>query len=256
MVQRLKKPIDELAEADDQHHGHFETIASDSPTDEACTMAERLKRRRQVLEQHPYRRCYELAVARALCIWGSERPSDADLRSTRERPCDLPVQLLQVCRQFYTEASPVFWTTNEFSSSCPQSYDHFMADLSAAQKATITKVHLDVEFFWHSDDWESIACSWKIIRPLRNLKSLSLYIQPCFEVLTAFRPQFSAGRLERLQRYTILPLQHVDVLVRNFKVQAEPYAMSHEKCVTLAEDIRQRLLDADGARNIEVAAQA
>jgi hypothetical protein len=149
----------------------------------------------------------------------------------------LPVQILRVCRQAYIEANPIMWLTNTMSFPIHHDCNPWMADRLTAQKALITSLHLDViAGFWSADLVSFGAGAQSIIKSLKGLKSLHLYLPDTFVVKDRFKDA-------RLNNYQQLRLEVVTVVVikRRMRGRSCPIPPS-EKCVRYTEERRQELL--------------
>lgn len=263
LYERSKKTIDELVELDDNRCGRFKVGSSTPVWSEACSVVDRKMDRKFVLEHNPHRVCRPAYHG----PWsydnfdGTVNFDEGFGDDTGANCLGVPIQVLQACRQIYTEANPMFWATNTFSFRDPGEYRGFMEDRTSAQKATLTKLHLDMDWadrsYGHA--WEMYGSSLAMIRGFRNLKSLSIHIDHGFPSAKMLMPHVWNRSLEALSRYRVLPLQSVQVVVMN-AVETEDASpdesMTHQECVALAEEIREPLLDANGARKLEEAALA
>jgi hypothetical protein len=262
LFERSKNSIDELVELDDEIHGLCEAGSLVRRWSEACALDDRKAERKSILERNPHSRCRP-AYHNPWSIFNIDTTEiDAELENGDGDPCDgMPIHILQTCRQIYTEANPIFWATNTFSFQEPGEYRDFMEDRTSAQRATITKLHLDMDWTGPTMGfaWETYGGSLRMIRSFRNLKTISIHIEHGFPSAKRILPLYWDGGLEALRRYRVLPLDSVYVVVMNAKHTSDDRGshretlMTHQERVSLAEEIRQPILDSDGEKKLEEA---
>lgn len=186
------------------------------------------------------------------------------------------VQILQVCRQVYIEANPILWSSNTLSFSTAVDFSRFMSDRVAAQKASITKLHLDLS--WGAEGAANRegqrTTTNGIITSLVGLRTLHLYLQD--EVHG--RPNFTAIPLvvdfekeiehwqiqtkayearERFTNFKRLPLQNVTVLLVHDLLSTNGYWSTslqdwrHAERIKYAESVREAILDPEGSQKYQ-----
>ena len=196
----------------------------------------------------------------------------------RHRPCystaqKLDLAILGASRQLYKEAFHILWATNTFSFDDPVSFGRFISSLSIAQVHKLKTLHLSRVV----EDQRSLTCganrvinhwAWTIacepsrIKKLRGLRTLHVSLEQWLDPGTALTPVPGYNRrciqqdaLPILQ-LRILALEHVAVVVTesaDMKFSEYPAARwSAAEKSDLAEEIRLKLLDADGAATLRV----
>lgn len=249
LFERSKRSVEQLIDADEAELGLFTDRSRKTLYDDEITTEDRRKIRRYGIGDKPHACCQDMVEEFA------ESPE------LREGELEfLPTQLLRACRQIYTEANPIMWSTNTFSFADAEDFKHFMHDRTSGQKATISKMRFDINWTHGarpSWEWENHACQLGLIRPLRGLRSLDLHIEQDYTGLAARtrldlpKSNYWEWCFDTIARFRILPLQSVNVVLANSKHAKELDMLSLADRVAIAERVRERLLDPEGAKNFE-----
>ena len=175
------------------------------------------------------------------------------------------LKVLRVCRQIYSEANHVLWTTNTFSFRDTFSFVGFMEERTTPQKRLLKRLRLQMNWAWGDDRLWKHAFSTTVIISLVGLRNLRLQINHSVEAgfyrraktrenkLALFEPK----HLALMHRMAMFPLVDVEVFVGvHFQQQCNPdaYGMAGDR-KEYAEAIRKVLLDPNGARTCSEAMQ-
>lgn len=167
----------------------------------------------------------------------------------------IPLRILRTCRQMYTEANQILWSTNTFSFSDPATFKHFVGTRSLMQKRTLKKLRLEMDWdMAEHRDWNSVL-NIAVVRSLQGLRQLRLQIDYALES-KGFEYQKSTfsnsspyclTHVICLKKVAILLLTHVEIVVKT-----SAYAESNDRYEKLwskaeraeyAECLRTLLLD-------------
>ena len=201
----------------------------------------------------------------------------------RHRPCyftyqKLDLAILGTSRQLYKEAFHILWATNTFSFDDPVSFGRFISSLSIPQVHKLKSLHLSRVV----EDQRSLTCgadrvinhwAWTIacepsrIKKLRGLRtlhvSLEQWLDPC-NVLTPV-PGYNRRCIQQdalpILQLRILALEHVTVVVTDSPALMEfsefrAARWSAAEKSELAEEIRVKLLDTEGAASLRAEVDA
>ncbi|MCJ1401468.1 hypothetical protein MMC11_004682 [Xylographa trunciseda] len=170
-------------------------------------------------------------------------------RSSRK----LQLGLLRACRQIYVETNEVLWSTNTFSFEEIVLLRHFMAQRNAMQKRLLKKIHLK----WVSPPpYRTVyrrptPLSLATINAFRGLQTLHLNIVASFKPHWAERWTEEESTRQTLVRdvliFRALPLKVVTVTYDAQVYLPTLVDLPAAQRLELAESIRTRLLDPDGA---------
>lgn len=199
---------------------------------------ERSKQPREGFEQNPHHLC------RPECIKKSDDRTNPSYRSHLE---GVPIQLLRVCRQLYTEACAIFWVTNTFSFTISGDFHTFLEARRPAPAMLLSKLHFDM-------DWTKALMgrfhmylgSLSRIDTLQNLRSLSIHIGRGYGI-----PIDQLAQV--LQKNKPLPLREAYVVITNAKRDRPPAfrpddLMPQKERLARAEQIRNILLNITGVQ--------
>ena len=183
------------------------------------------------------------------------------------RPClkqpDMYLEVLRSCRQIYSEAMPILWSTNTFGFSDPATFRDFFALLNGIQKKILRKVHLAIQWErMEHQEWRTVL-NMTLIRSLTGLRELYLCVEQTgrpriFEDLDS--PLYDAkldSRLDCLSRLQVLPFEHVTAIFGNSLKVPRSYHFPDEPIRRwtcdekreLADIITRQLLDPNGEEN-------
>lgn len=167
------------------------------------------------------------------------------------------LKVLRVCRQIYSEANHVLWTTNTFSFRNTFSFDDFMEERTNLQRRLLKSLRLQMNWAWGDDLHWKHAFSTTTIISLAGLRNLRLQInhsveagfyqraKTCGNKLALFEPK----HLAVMHRLALFPLIDVEVFVGVHFQQCnhDAYGMARNR-KEYAEAIRKVLLDPNGAQ--------
>ena len=176
---------------------------------------------------------------------------------------------LRVCRQMYTEANVVLWTTNTFSfREATFAFESFMRCRTTHQKQLLRRLRLQVESSIEAKgSWNSVL-DISVIRSLTGLKSLRLQFDCAIDADTYDQVKTHGATLLMSQRLEVpwvdrlatLPLSEVEVFVsclddrvlwdqdgRCRLAELNDSLWTVQDRAEYAEEIRQRLLNPKGA---------
>lgn len=193
-----------------------------------------------------------------------------------EQKFDLAV--LGACRQFYEEAHHILWTTNTFSFDDPVSFGKFIASLNTAQLYKLKSLHLsrlvgDQRSATQMADrvvnhWAwTIACEPLRMKTLRGLRTLHLCLEQWFDHCNLINTMHDYNRrciqqdAQPFLQLRILALEHVTVIVADNSAlmnipgtQAARWTAAKKNAI--AEEIRVKLLDKEGAASLKAEGDA
>ena len=165
---------------------------------------------------------------------------------------------LRVCRQIYSEASDVLWTTNTFSfNDAALSFHCFMEERTTYQKQLLRRLRLQMDWVWGEDGPWNCALDMALIKSLTGLRSLRLQINHSVgawsyqqaRALGGAFALFEPGHLELVHRMAVMPLANVEVFVGD---RSQPHNLNTlwtaEDRKEYAEGIRKILLDPNGTK--------
>ncbi|KAL8662428.1 MAG: hypothetical protein Q9202_004749 [Teloschistes flavicans] len=165
----------------------------------------------------------------------------------------LSLTLPRSCSQIYMETYEILWKTNTFAFAASSQIYYFMMKRNIHQKRLIRKLRFEWSGGWRS--WDNLL-SMAVLEGISGLRTLRLYItiyvalneDPEGAIILSPMPEY-------LQRLSTLPLAHVEVIVRDYKVDPKTRRV---KCFEeeTADQIRQMLLDPNGASIYAEAKQA
>ena len=136
---------------------------------------------------------------------------------------EMPLPILRVCRQMYTEASQVLWETNIFSFNDVASFQQFMSSRTAHQKRSIRRLRLVMDWILLTAavSWNN-ALSMSLVDSLRGLRVLWLHINTAmfdkdFENsgIPDLRSSAAWGFTNGIKKLATLPLTYAQVYVFN-----------------------------------------
>ena len=195
----------------------------------------------------------------------------------RHRQCyythqKLDLAVLGASRQLYKEAFHILWATNTFSFDDPVSFGRFVSSLNIAQLHKLKSLHLSRVV----EDQKSMTCradrvinhwAWTIacepsrIKRLWGLRTLHVSLEQWLDPCTALTPVPGYNRhcIQRdalpILQLRILSLEHVTVVVTDSPalmefpdIRAARWSAAEKS--NLAEEIRTKLLDAEGAASL------
>lgn len=168
----------------------------------------------------------------------------------------LPLRILRSCRQIYTEANQILWSTNTFSFDEGIAFKCFIGTRTLIQKRALKKLRF--QMYWHQGghkDWNS-ALNIALIRSLHGLRHLRLSIEYSLaskdyqftkkNFTGPYRTIFKGG----LEKIATLPLTHVEISVKDSVCTEEDgyeHVWSEAERTDYAEGIRNLLLNPKGA---------
>ena len=164
------------------------------------------------------------------------------------------LQILRVCRQFYLEAWPIFWTRTTFSFSDHHSFMKFMEERTSLQKRSIHSLSLSCSTL-DVKSWNSILTGG-LVSSLRNLRTLNLLFSNQREF---FAPDFTSIRRSQTSsidkcrelgflNFRVLPLETANVIVCNATEGIRWSApWTSAQCLDISDFVRDFLLDPRGA---------
>ena len=195
----------------------------------------------------------------------------------RHGPCyftyqKLDLAILGASRQLYKDAFHILWATNTFSFDDPVSFGRFVSSLTVVQLHILKSLHLsrvveDQKSTTCGADrvinhWAwTIACEPSRVKKLWGLRTLHVSLEQWLDPCTALTPVPGYNRrciqqdaLPILQ-LRILALEHVTVVVTDSPALMEfpefrAARWSAAEKSELAEEIRFKLLDAEGAASL------
>ncbi|KAI4250323.1 MAG: hypothetical protein LQ352_005376 [Teloschistes flavicans] len=177
-------------------------------------------------------------------------PDVGTLDSPHESKCyygndeSLSLTLPRSCSQIYMETDEILWKTNTFAFAQSSQFYYFMMKRNIHQKRLIRKLRF--EWFGGRRSWDNLL-SMAVLEGISGLRTLRLYI-----TIHVALDEYPEGAFilspmpECLQRLSTLPLTHVEVIVREYRVDPKTLRIRHFKEET-ADQIRQMLLDPNGA---------
>jgi hypothetical protein len=198
---------------------------------------ERSKKPFEGFEQNPHHLCRP-----AYIIGDEDDPNAGD-----EKLQGIPIQLLRVCRQVYTEAHPIFWDTNTLSFTIPGDYRTFLEAHRPATDMLLSKLHLDMDWTKaHMARFFLYLPAFSLLDTLENLRSLSIHIARGYAI-----PIDPLSQV--LQENKSLPLREAYVVITNAKRDPPPACrpddlMPQNERLAKAEQIRNILLNTDGVQ--------
>ena len=238
IFERSKRTLEELIDADEAELGEVVKYSD-------ATSVERRRRWLQDdIDRGPHFDCLDEVTK----PWGFSS-TDAML---------LPVQILRVCRQIYTEANPIMWSTNMFSFKCANAFRTFLRARSTAQKATISKLRIDL-YLSNGVGPQKDSTGFYVesyISTLKNLRTLSVNVdygawqkgQSAHYVFGDYVKTLLQREFNNLLRYKIFPLRTVNVVIRNTTCTEEEDKLPLADRAAIAEAMRQVLLDPERAQ--------
>ena len=167
----------------------------------------------------------------------------------RTRACEKPcLNVLRVCRQLYSEATPVLWQTNVFSFLGSAPLQNFIHMLTPVQKKALRKIHFD-----HQDPRHWLeAIEVKDIETLTGLRDLHVsmfyHVRPATLMKWKTDEQWREGRMKPFLRWRILSLQNVTVVFTD-EIRHRPLLTRKEESA-IAEELKHQLLDPNGMKFI------
>ena len=190
----------------------------------------------------------------------------------------LDLAILGASRQLYKEAFRILWATNTFSFDDPVSFRRFISSLSIDQVHKLKSLHLsrvveDQRSLTYEADriinhWAwTIACEPSRMKKLRGLRTLHVSLEQWLGPCTALTPVpgynkrcIQQDALPILQ-LRILALEHVTVIVTDSSALMEVPGFraarwSAAEKSELAEEMRVKLLDAEGAASLRAEVDA
>ena len=167
------------------------------------------------------------------------------------------LKALRVCRQIYSEANQVLWTTNTFSfNDAAFSFHYFMEERTTLQKLLLRKLRLEMDWVWGEDEPWKRALSTTLTRSLAEMRYLRLQINHSVDAGFHQRAEngenelalFETRHLDLVRSMAKLPLVDVEVYVgeRSQPRTLDDYCMAKAR-KEYAETIRKVLLDPNGA---------
>ena len=204
-----------------------------------------------VARKHAHSRC-------AIHLLGYDTLVGGNCRLKREQSLyeEMHLTALRVCRQIYTEANSVLWSTNTFSFYDEATFRHFMDTRTTCQKRSLKKLRLQINCVANEEAAWSRVLGMKLIRSLVGLRSLRLQMNHITDVETyqwakaLGLEKMMQGRLVFVQKMKVLPLNEVEVFVGDDSLRwprAGAVMWAAEDRAEFAEAIRRVLLDPDGA---------
>ena len=149
-----------------------------------------------------------------------------------------------------------------FSFKCTKAFRTFLRARSTAQKATISKLRIDLYLSNSPELQEDFIGFYResYIRTLRNVRNLSINVdfdithrnQSVYRRSRAFIEELLRRELSNVLRHKIFPLHTVNVVIRNetrMKKAEDNFILEHRGAI--AEAMRQVLLDPKGAQKYE-----
>lgn len=207
---------------------------------------ERSKKPFEGFEQNPHHLCRPAYI----------KENDGNPNAGHEKPSHrshlhgIPIQLLRVCRQVYTEAHPIFWVTNTFSFTIPGDYPAFLVACRPAPAMLLSKLHLDMD--WTKANMARFFTYLHALTrldTLENLRSLSVHLGRGYAIPIDPLSQY-------LQRNNLpLPLREAYVVITNAKRDPPPACrpedlMPRHERLAKAEQFRNILLNTDGVQPV------
>lgn len=150
----------------------------------------------------------------------------------------LSLSLLGASRQAYEEANRLLWTTNTFSFEDGRTLKTFVNSLHSTQRKKLTRMHIDFTFDCISNTESQRALNSSLISRLHGLRTLHATISQPNQASVYHDVLFA------LERMTVLPLQHVTVVIYDIiyaRAAADSWLITERQ--ELAERTRGRLLD-------------
>lgn len=196
-------------------------------------------------------------LPRPPCEWSLDYNPTEPSTIYEEGDCDghemMHLGVLRSCRQIYTEANRVLWTTNTFSFADPATFKRFMMTRNIHQKRFIRSLHLKM----HLDlscaikDWNSFL-NMSLVKSLCGLRQLALHITfgmsaTSYERAKSDHYLYPAIYCESVQRISTLALTEVDVFVENPEYNSSDLLWTKSDRKEFAEHLRDILLNPKGA---------
>ena len=186
-------------------------------------------------------------------------------RRKLDPPETIQLAILRVCRQIYSEANDVLWSTNTFSfDDADRTFVDFIESMTTQQQKMLRKLRLQMDWVYEDDKvWDRVLGA-KRLRSLPRIQGLRLQINHSWEAAQYQESKAEADILPfaRLQQCEFIlkmatwPLTDVEVFVSDFphlvdEVEDPPRDLSiqwsAEDRTEYADGIRKMLLDPQGA---------
>ena len=213
-------------------------------------------RQGDINKEHSHSRClihteFDYAVGDDTCHLKREQSFYQEMHLTA----------LRVCRQIYSEANRVLWSTNTFSFHDVVTFYHFMDTRKTYQKRLLQKLRLQVKCVPDQEGPWSYVLDMKFIRSLVGLRSLRLQINHKMDAAgyqrikalwddSDWRTAIQM-RLRFVQRLKVLPLTEVEVFIGDYSCERsnDKFMFTVEDRTEYADAIRRILLDPKGAES-------
>lgn len=173
---------------------------------------------------------------------------------------EMHLGLLRTCRQVYTEANQILWSTNTFSFNDATTFERFMETRDSFQRRTVQKLRLVIHWTFEGEREWNPAIRLPLIRSLQRLRRLELLIG--HEMDTESYSKFKNGHgldapletrfAEFLRKLSVLPLNSVHVKVVSEDMHPAGPLVSlwtEEDQLESANVLRARLMNPDSADN-------
>ena len=158
------------------------------------------------------------------------------------------IKLLRVCRQAYSEAAPVLYSSNIFTFNWVQDIEDFMFLLNGIQKRWIRKIHLDLN---RRPCVKRMEATMGSIRSLKGLHTLHVSLQ--FRIHESQLEQwqndefFRERRLKGILRWQVLNLNKVTITFVDAS-RADPI-LDYKDHKRIAKEIREKISVANGSES-------
>jgi len=187
------------------------------------------------------------------------------------------LSVLRICRCLYRDGTHILWATNTFSIEDPLSFEKFMASLTSAQKASLTKLHIRMIWASHSLSWKRVAPA-RLWLKLRSLRTVHLNVHHDLwqeSVRDLLQNVNEETRRDLRDKYNIsptphhflmepfgllqtLPLRHVTVVITDNPLTTDlslhygtKYRWPLRKKRDAAERLRAKILDPNGRKTLK-----
>lgn len=168
--------------------------------------------------------------------------------------CRLPLlklrlEVLRTCRQVYSEANPILWSTNTFSFEDQYSFTHFVDVRSAVQKRLLRCIRLTMVLSHPRGNMWNDALSMAVVKSLRGLRVLHVHIRHRFHEESSLK-RWNVSQTMRNQpvqallRLQTLPLEIVTVIFDKHPQSSTSMRRAVE--LRVSSYIRTQLLVQDG----------
>ena len=156
------------------------------------------------------------------CKWRTYYESDTEKDHIRRQHFKMHLSILRCCKQTFTEANPILWSTNTFSIHDHHTLQHFMSERNATQKGYIKKLRLRFDLKKRLLHYRRRILTPELMKSFPGLETLYLILEDELDPRLALTMSmtgrslvdFGGDRIDPgLETLSLLPLKRVFVEV-------------------------------------------